>query len=291
MSFKLGASKTKASSSGTEDYTKTSTPNVPDWFAQPTQSLVGKLEGLGATDPASLVSGVDPLQAQAAAGASQLGSDAASWIPALMNKPAPTVNAQSVLTNLESYYSPFREQVTDAAMSDFDANAGRTRAMQDLDLAGSGAFGGSGAAISKSLTEGELARARSSELSGLLSSMFNTSAGLSAGDADRRQSASATNANLDLQTRAQKAALGFGRDESERANIATQAGIGDALRGIDTENKQAPFNLQDWLAQNLAGLNPALFTGQSETGSSKTTGKSKGTSLSAEAGFKYGGGK
>lgn len=289
MSFKLGASKTKASSSGTEDYTKTSTPNVPDWFAQPTQSLVGKLESLGATDPSSLVSGVDPLQSQAAAGASQLGSDAASWIPALMNKPAPTVNAESLLTNLDAYQNPYREQVTDAAMTDFDANAGRTRAMQDLDLAGSGAFGGSGAAITKSLTEGELSRARSSELSGMLADMFNTSAGLSNSDAGRRQAASEANANLDMQTRAQKAALGFGRDDSERANIATQAGIGEMLRGIDTEGKQAPFNLQDWLTQNLAGLNPALFTGQSETGSSKTTGKSKGTSVSAEAGFKYGG--
>lgn len=291
MSFKIGGSKTKASSSGTEDYTKSSTPNVPDWFAQPTQSLVGKLEGFGATDPASLVSGVDPLQAQAAAGASQLGSDAASWVEKLMNKPAPTVQAESLLTNLESYYNPFRENVTDTSMADFDANAGRTRAMQDLDLAGSGAFGGSGAAITKSLTEGELARARSSELSGMLAEMFNTSTGLSNSDAGRRQAASEANANLDMQTRAQKAALGFGRDDSERANIATQAGIGEMLRGIDTEAKQAPFNLQDWLTQNLAGLNPALFTGQSETGSSKTTGKSKGTSLSAEAGFKYGGGK
>lgn len=290
MSFKLSGSKTKSSSSGTEDYSKTSTPNVPDWFAQPTQSLVGRLNTLGATDPASLVSGTDPLQAQAAAGASQLGSDAASWIEKLMNKPAPTVQAESLLTNLESYYNPFREEVTDKAMTDFDANAGRTRAMQDLDLAGSGAFGGSGAAITKSLTEGELARARGSELSGLLAEMFNTSTGLSNSDAARRQAANEANASLDMQTRAQKAQLGFGRDESERANIATQAGIGEMLRGIDTEQRRAPFDLQDWLAQNLASLNPALFTGQSETGSSKTTGKSKGTSIGASAGFTYGGG-
>lgn len=290
MSFKLSGSKTKSSSSGTEDYSKTSTPNVPDWFAQPTQSLVGRLNTLGATDPASLVSGTDPLQAQAAAGASQLGSDAASWIEKLMNKPAPTVQAESLLTNLESYYNPFREEVTDKAMTDFDANAGRTRAMQDLDLAGSGAFGGSGAAITKSLTEGELARARGSELSGLLAEMFNTSTGLSNSDAARRQAANEANASLDMQTRAQKAQLGFGRDDSERANIATQAGIGEMLRGIDTEQRRAPFDLQDWLAQNLASLNPALFTGQSETGSSKTTGKSKGTSIGASAGFTYGGG-
>lgn len=291
MSFKIGGSKTKASSSGTEDYSKTSTPNVPDWFTQPTQSLVGRLNTLGATDPASLVSGIDPLQAQAAAGASELTTGNAAWMDKLMNKPAPVVSAESVLTNLESYYNPFREEVTDKAMADFDANAGRTRAMQDLDLAGSGAFGGSGAAITKSLTEGEMSRARSSELAGMLSDMFNTSTGLSNADAGRRQSASEATANLDMQARAQKAALGFGREENARANIATQAGLGGTLRDIDTEQKQAPFNLQDWLTQNLAGLNPALFTGQSETGSSKTTGKSKGTSLSAEAGFKYGGGK
>lgn len=291
MSFKLGGSKTKASSSGTEDYTKTSTPNVPDWLAQPTQSFASNLTKLSATDPYSLVSGADPLQSQAAAGASQLGSDAASWIPALMNKAAPTVNAESLLTNLESYYNPYRKEVTDTAMADFDADAGRTRAQQDLSLAGSSAFGGSGAALTKSMTEGELARARSSQLAGMLSDMFTTSAGLSNSDAARRQSANEANASLDLQTRAQKAALGFGRDESERANIATQAGIGEALRGIDTEQKQAPFNLQDWLTQNLAGLNPALFTGQTDVGSSKTTGKSKGTTLGASAGFTYGGGK
>lgn len=290
MSFKLSASKTKSSSSGTEDYTKSSTPDVPDWLAQPTQSLVGKMTKLGEVDPASLVSGVNPLQGQAAAGASQLGSDAASWIPALMNKAAPTVKAESLLTNLEDYYNPYREQVTDTAMADFDADAGRTRAQQDLSLAGSSAFGGSGAALTKSMTEGELARARSTQLAGMLSDMFTTSAGLSNTDAARRQSANESNARLDLETRAQKAALGFGRDESERANIATQAGIGEALRGIDTEQKRAPFDLQDWLTQNLAGLNPALFTGQSETGSSKTTGKSKGTSIGASAGYTYGGG-
>lgn len=120
--------------------------------------------------------------------------------------------AASVLDRLSSYMTPFRDQVLAAAMDDYDAEAGRRRAVQDLELAGQGAFGGSGAALTRSLTEGELARGRNSRLAGLLDQMFTQGAGLAAGDADRRQQASTAAAQLAQARDIQRAQLVQARD-------------------------------------------------------------------------------
>jgi hypothetical protein len=287
MSFSLGFGKTSGKQSGSENYTKTSTPNVPDWLAQPTQAVMSRIESLGATDPYSLIPAANPLQNLAATGASKLGDYAA--IDKLVNTPAPTTTAESLLTNLESYYNPYRNQVSDAAMADFDTDAGRTRAAQDLALAGEGAFGGSGAALTKSLTEGELSRARNAQMSKLLSDMFTTSAGLSNQDAARRQAANDLNAQMALQTRANKGQLVLNREAAKRDDVLAQLGIGDALRGIEAEQRQAPFSLTNWLADAIASLNPELYTSRTETGNSTSSGKSSGTQFNANAAFKYGG--
>ncbi len=177
-------------------------------------------------------------------------------------------------------------------MADFDANAGATRAAQDLQLAGAGAFGGSGAAITKSLTEGELSRARNTQLSSLLSNMFTTSAGLSSEDANRRQTASFENARLaaendDRRLRAAQglADLSTSMDANTRANIASQAGIGATLRGIDDARAKAPIDLLTAQLGLFGNLPLDLFRGETTTGSSdsKTKGSKTGLTLDAAA--------
>jgi hypothetical protein len=132
--------------------------------------------------------------------------------------------AASVLDRLSSYMTPFRDQVLAAAMDDFDAESGRRRAAQDLELAGQGAFGGSGAALTRSLTEGELARGRNSRLAGLLDQMFTQGAGLAAGDADRRQQASTATAQLAQARDLQRAQLVQARD-LEQARLGQEWGL------------------------------------------------------------------
>jgi hypothetical protein len=132
--------------------------------------------------------------------------------------------AASVLDRLSSYMTPFRDQVLAAAMDDYDAEAGRRRAAQDLELAGQGAFGGSGAALTRSLSEGELARGRNSRLAGLLDQMFTQGAGLASGDADRRQQASAAAAQLAQARDLQRAQLVQARD-LEQARLGQEWGL------------------------------------------------------------------
>jgi hypothetical protein len=283
----MGKKKTKTSTT-TTDHVVT-TPTNPDWMTSTAQSLNSRLQGLGAMDPSSFVAPVSGLQQQAADAASGLstasggsgsgvGGDA--WFSKLMNQPAPTVSSASLLDNLSAYENPYRDQVVDASMADFDADANRTRAAQDLALAGQGAFGGSGAALTRSQSEGELARARNTQLSNLLSGMFTTSAGLSNQDAARRQEASTANAQLAAQTAQNNAQMaqfqanyGLSRDANARANIATQDTLGQQLRDVGQQQRNAPLTSLGQQIEMFSGLPLAMFHG--------STTDSKGTNNSS----------
>ncbi|MDO8380521.1 hypothetical protein [Phenylobacterium sp.] len=282
------AKKSKTNASNTSHTVVT--PTTPDWLSNMTQSLNLGIQKVGGASPYDYVAPVSALENQAAKGAANLGgqrgadantagSDA--WFSKLLNGPAPSVTSASLLDNLSSYYSPFRKEVTDSAMADFDADAGRTRASQDLAIAGQGAFGGSGAALTKSLTEGELARARSTKLSQLLSEMFTVGAGLSGQDADRRQQASAASAQIAAQDNQMKLQAANDRAASDRADIATQASVGAQLRGADQAMRQAPISTLNSQIEMFSGLPLSLFSGQTtdSQGTSSSTTRETGASL------------
>jgi hypothetical protein len=284
----MGKKKTKTSS--TETNHSVTTPTNPEWVTSGAQNLATGIQKIGSMDPYSFVAPVSSLETQAATGAAGLGAQSGAgvdvagsdaWFSNLLNAQAPTVTSASLLDNLSAYYNPYRDQVTDAAMTDFDADAGRTRATQDLSLAGQGAFGGSGAALTKSLTEGELSRARNTQLSNLLSNMFTTSAGLSGQDADRRQQASAANAQLALQDSQMKSQLALDRDANSRANIASQAAVGQQLRGADQAVRSAPITTLGSQVDMFSGLPAQLFQGQTvdSTGTGNSTKTESGATI------------
>lgn len=184
------------------------------------------------------------------------------------NANASTYNASSLLEGLNNYMSPYTGQVVDAALADFDYGAGQTRANQALDEARSGAFGGSGAAIGRSLTEGEIMRGRGSLSAQLRDQNFTRGADLSARDAGFRNDAARYNA--DALTRvsmsnadAANAAAAFRADASNRfaltdaaaANEAARFNTGEANRFALTDaasaNEAARFNAD---AENRFGL-------------------------------------
>ena len=331
----MGKKKTKTSSSETSH--SVVTPTNADWVSQGAQTLSDRLTALGQGDPTRFVAPLSDLESRAAGTAAGLGlgrvaggglsalpplntggrsvGEADPWLGGVLKSAAPSASAASLLDNLEAYQNPYRRQVTDAAMADFDAQAGRTRAAQDLSLAGEGAFAGSGAALTRSQTEGELARARSSQLSKLLSDMFTSSAGLAGQDADRRQQVSLANAQLAQQDQFQKAQLyaqdqqqraatdlawqkaqsdaaledqrqraqmaqfqaqvGLDEDANTRANLASQAALGAPLRGVDQAWRQAPLTTLAQQIDLFSGRPSALFHGQATD--SKGTGSSTTT--------------
>lgn len=216
------------------------TPNNPSWLESGVSGLMQRAQATGAGDPYQFTPGANSYQTEAAEGARALGEAI-----------APQIKSASLLDGLESYMSPYRNDVLGSAMADFDAEAGKTRLAQDLALAGSGAFGGSGASLARSLTEGELARARNTQLSGLLDQMFTRGATLSNNDADRRQAAATVNAQLEA-----------GNRDQLLAALRLQGERGDALRQAEYERAQAPLNLASWEAAIQAGLPLSLFSGQ-----------------------------
>lgn len=284
----MGKRKTKTSSTSTERATVT--PTNPQWVTDGVQGLSARVSQLGQVDPYSLVAPLTGLEQQAARGAANLSGygfaydEAADWTRGVAAQEAPSVQSASLLDGIEAYYNPYRNQVVDAATADFDAEAGRTRASQALSLAGQGAFGGSGAALTRSLTEGELARARNTQVSNLLAGMFNTSADLASQDADRRQQASTQNAQLAAQNAALRlqaanslAGLAGARAASDRDDVATQAAIGGQVRAVDQAYRMAPYTALNSQADIMAKLPLELFRGSTTEGTSSTTGTSTET--------------
>ena len=311
----MGKKKTKTSS--TETSRTVTTPIRSDWVDAQARGLNEALTDLGRRDPAASVAPVSDLERRASEGAAGLGVGAGwggggtDWTNWGRTPPEPSgatlagrgevPQAASVLDNLSAYMTPFRDQVLNAAMDDYDAEAGRRRAAQDLELAGQGAFGGSGAALTRSLTEGELARGRNSRLAGLLDQMFTQGSGLASGDADRRQQASTAAAQLaqardlerarlsqaaeagrmqDALARAQlgqegelaRSRLGLDEAASRRADAETQARIGAQARAVEQARLSAPEQALARRIEMFSGLPLGLFQGSETNSQGQRTG-------------------
>lgn len=182
--------------------------------------------------------------------------------------------------------SPYTRDVVDAALADYDYGAGKTRAQQSLDLAGGGAWGGSGAALTRSMTEGELLRGRASTSANLRDQAWNRGTALASDDAMRRQQASQSNAQflaerqrLNLDAARQLADLDNMRWTNARNDVSALSGIGDTVRSIETAQRQAPIDVIGQLTKAYSGLPLELFAGKTETGASRST------TVGVEAGF------
>jgi hypothetical protein len=311
MSLKIGGSHTSSSSSSNSNsttnassngaFSSNSTPIVPQWASNLTQNVAGQVGDLTHIDPHSLVAGANPLQLQAAAGAGGLSGSpwnfdgAADETRYVMGANAPHTGAVQASPYIQQYMDPYVNDVVGATDGDLTAHEGQVRAQQALDLAGAGAFGGSGAALTQSMTEGELARARASTLAGLRSQGFSQALGAAQQDAQRAQGAKDLNAQLygqqmdrALAASRQLGDLSTTYDANQRANIGAQAQVGDALRGIDQQQLAAPVTSTQQIVAMLSGLPIQLFTGQhsdgTQTGSStsNTVGSSNSQGQSTE---------
>lgn len=206
----------------------------------------------------------------------------------IANTGAQRVQGASLLDGLQNYMSPYTNDVVNTTLAGFDQDAGRTRAQQQLDIAGDTTFGGSGGSILRSLTEGELSRGRASTEAQLRDEGFKTGAGLSATDAGMRQQAGLANASLAEQALQRRlsgatslADIAGAQQGNERANIATQSQIGEMLRQIEAARRGAPIAALGAESSLINGLPFDLFKGQNATGSltGTSTTKQSGASL------------
>jgi hypothetical protein len=285
MSLKIGGSKSTSSNTSNTSSTSTTTPTVPGWASNLTQNVAGRVGGLLNDDPQSFVSPANSLQTLAGANATNLSGSpwnfdgAADLTRAVANSDAP-----SIAGNMRQFVNPYLRDVVDATSADLDASDGRVRAQQALDLAGSGAFGGSGAALTQSMTEGELARARASSLGALRSQGYAQALGGATSQAQLQQQQQAQR----LAAAAQLGNLSSQYDANQRANIATQTATGDDLRGVTQQQLQAPETSTAQIVAMLNGLPINLFTGQTTQGTTNTEAKGTNTNVNASAGIGLG---
>lgn len=284
MSLKLHGSTSKTKTTSNTNTSSTTTPILPEWAPSLAQGVASRVSGLLGQDPNSQIAPTHELQTRASAGAAALNSAGSpDWLKSSMSADTPFASGGKAYDFVNRYMNPYLKDVVDTTAADFDFNAGQVRAQQALDLAGSGAFGGSGAALTQSMTEGELARGRASTLAGLRSRGYETALGAAAGDADRATQARIANAQTVLQDRSQKAGFAFQADENQRANIAAQAAQGQAQRDIDQQRLSAGAKSTEQLVALLNGLPIGLFSGEQKTGTEATKETQKGVTVGVEA--------
>lgn len=298
-------STTKQTSTGTTNVTGTRATSgtrqstTADWIKKLAEGFGGEVGDLGSFNPNSLVPGASPLQEKGFGDVAGLGGLAETYRGALDmtaaagHGAAPRTEFVKSAPLMSQFSDPFQNDVINSWTTDFDTDAGRTRAAQDLELAGSGAFGGSGAALTKSMTEGELARARSGGIAGLRSQGFNTALDAAMAEANRKQGANDLNANLYSQQRdrtlnaARSLADIAGMYGGERrADAATTLAAGEAQRGIAADQANV---VPDWLARRLELLNGIpldLFGGETYDETADTSGTTNTTSTQKEKGGK-----
>jgi hypothetical protein len=269
--------KTTTTQDTTQNSTGTSTPNVPDWLLQPAQSLAGNLGGLIAAGPGATTPTESALQKQATTSAGALTTSPQFGQATDMLTGNAPVQGQSLLDGLSSYYNPFEQAVIDPQLAQYDQQAGMARAGQSAKEAATGAFRGSRAGVAEGQTAGQLAMGRSSLLGGLLNDAYGQATTLSGQDAARRQEAMTGNADRNVTSAGLLANIGSASGAQALANEQAQAQQGAAQTGIDNTISQYPITHQTQLEGLLAGLDPSLYTGQTQTSSG--TSHSDGTSV------------
>lgn len=230
MSFGAKKSKEKTSQTQTSSGTATTTPNTPDWLAQPWQQNVSGISALQNSGQ-PLVPGSNALLDQAySAGskllpkddgrmvnngggdgwsgaaksgkpdnfgiASLLGLDAALSGP---NLAGPAVMASSegfTQAGLQERLSPYLSEVVDASLADFDYGAGQARARQVAAAAGSGGMRNSNNALRAGELDAGLQRGRATTTATLRDQGFRTASDTLSRDNDRSAATSAQNAQM-----------------------------------------------------------------------------------------------
>jgi len=124
---------------------------VPDWAAGPIQTATQRVGRLFDTNPQDLIASEHSLQSRAAYDTQDLGgydgsfgmatdltrnASDMSWLQPQLQANTPFASGGKAYDYIDRYLNPYLRDVVDSSAADFDANAGRVRAQQALDLAG-----------------------------------------------------------------------------------------------------------------------------------------------------------
>lgn len=289
------SNKGSSTSTGTTNYSQT--PTNPNWVTNAAPALYSAAQTLASANPQSYVAGPNALQTQAATGASALTGAPSAYQTAegitsnTFGRPAAQTSGVTADGYVSNYLNPYLSNVADATKADMNAQNAQTNAQQQLDLAKSGALGGSGSALAIGQTLGQQSRALGTTLGNLYSSGYTDAESNAQQDAARQQSANDLNAQLKQQNRqmilgaaGQLGTLAGQQQDTARQNVVAQDAAGAPLQQIAQTQAQAPLDLQSWLNQYFSSEPLNLFQGQTGTSTTNQSGTSKGSST----GFGFG---
>jgi len=277
LSTKKQKTTSTQNTSNTSNSTATTTPNVPDWLLNPAKQVAGNVSGLLGTPASNYAPTISGLQQQTFNQAGSLAPSPYFGQAADAANGVQDVQGQSVLDNLSAYYNPFKDQVLNPVLADYDEQAGITRAAQAAQGA-QGAFRGSRFGIREGQTEGELARGRASTEGGLLGNMYTQATALSGQDADRRQAAALANQGAGFQRAGLLANLGTASGNDARANLGLQGELGAQQSAAQNAIRQYPITYAGQQEGLLSGLNTGDYSGRTVDQSGTETGTMTGTS-------------
>jgi hypothetical protein len=206
----LSSSKSKTTTN------QTTTPVISQPYDEAFKGFTNKITDFVNTDPTQYVAPASQLQQQAFNRAQNLGAGtphikaASDYAASAANAPAssvslggykaPTIDNVKVgsastyggaqlddparlIQYMQDYQNPYSKQVIDAALADYDQQAGMQRAAMAADAGKTAAFGGSRYGIAQGQLEGELARGRAATEANLLDQQYRLAAQLAGTDA------------------------------------------------------------------------------------------------------------
>lgn len=270
--------------------TSTSTPNAPSWVTGLSQSFADQIPNTNYQ-----VAGLGGLQQDAVSALSGqnfggLFGDAANILRGSAGYGPQQISAGDSSKGIGKFMNPYMAEVVQATGADLDYNDAGVRSQQALDLARNQAFGGSGAALTRSMTEGELARARATSLGNLRREGFSDAAALSQAEEARKLQAQIASAQAASASQANANAAAQGLLQIGNTGLNQQVGLGATQQATNQAQLNQPLtNLTSQIG--LFGDLPSnLLTGQTNTTSGTVnqsgsqTGTMSGTSNSQGSG-------
>lgn len=294
-----GTSSNQTDTNSNQNQTSSTSVTLPSYLQQPVTSYFSNLGSFinsdAGTNGSQYVPAATQDQNDAYAGADNLGSynqlynTAAAAATNEINNPtvhqagsttiapvstsagttiAPTsqVQGQSVLDNLQSYMSPYIQNVESTTLANYDKQAGEQTAAAAAKAAGTGAFGDSGYRIQANDLAAQLAAQRAATDAGVLQAGYTQATGLSSADADRRQAADTTNAGNTLNLNEAQGSLTQNNNQFNAGATNTQ---NENQATLDQNNKQFNTTEQDTADSRQAQAEQILNQLANDQGSSQ----------------------
>lgn len=258
----MGLSSSKAKADSSQTSAATTTPIVPTNISGPASNIAGQIGALaGQTAHATPASTLQNAAFTGAANLTDPNNPATAATRSLLNFQPDSVTPQTLASmDLSKYTNPWDTNVVNAALGDIERfrSMGINNNSSSATLAGgAGAFGGSRAGVTDSLTNEAALRQAAETAAQLRQAGFTNAQDRAVGDINNNLAGQEFNVNSGTTGAGLRLGAAGQLDSSARANVGLQGDLGAQQHAIDQANN--PQNAQtQWLTNLLQLLQGSL---------------------------------